>query len=130
MKKNYEKWIFQKRYINNERRRPKKYIEGGIYWAYLGENIGFEQDGQGKAYSRPILIVRGFSSGLIWCLPISHTCKNNKYYYPIKQDGVIGSILLSQIRSIDTLRLNNLLTVVSEKTLADIKRVLIDMIIN
>ena len=69
MKKNYEKWIFQKRYINNERKRPKKYIEGGIYWAYLGENIGFE-------------------------------------------------------------RLNNLLTVVSEKTLADIKRVLIDMIIN
>jgi hypothetical protein len=30
--------------------------EGGVYWCSFGENVGFEQNGSGDNFSRPILM--------------------------------------------------------------------------
>lgn len=116
--------------INNNRKRPKKYHEGGIYWVYFGENIGFEQDGRGEGFSRPALIVHGFHSGLVWCVPITHTDKVSQYYFPINLGRVQGCAILSQLRPVDTLRLSDLIDVVPDKTLAEVKQALSNIMLS
>ena len=129
MEKDYKRWMTQKARINNERQRPDKYIEGGIYWAYLGENVGREQDGRGSVYARPVLVLRGFGSDLAMCVPISHTMKKSQFYFPINIRKVRGSILLSQMRPLDTLRFNDLIATVPNKMLLDIKHAIAKMLL-
>ena len=77
-----------------------------------------------------MLILKGYSSELVHCLPISHTKKNNKLFYRIKFDQIDGSALLSQLRPIDTLRLSTLITDIPNEMLADIKRAVANLILS
>lgn len=122
MKKTYEEWMRRKRSINNRGIRIRDYREGNIYWAYLGENVGMEQDGGKKFFTRPVLVLKKLSFSIFICIPISSKDKIGKYYAPIQTDNVHGVLLFNQIRVIDTLRLGDLLDVISRRSLKKIKR--------
>jgi len=107
MKKDYKKWMAQKTPINNDKVRPF-FHEREIWFSSLGENVGFEQDGDKETYLRPVLIVRKFNNEIFWGVPLtkSNKQKDNRYYYSfcfIK--GIISLAVLSQIRLIDSKRL-------------------------
>ena len=36
-----------------------------------GKNIGFEQNGKGSNFVRPILVLRKFNSSIFWGLPLT-----------------------------------------------------------
>ena len=59
--KDYQEWMPIKATINNELRRPT-YRDGDIFWVCIGENVGFEQDGKGSLFARPVLVLKKFSS--------------------------------------------------------------------
>jgi mRNA interferase MazF len=105
-KKDYHLWIPQKVTIHNEKIRPR-FHEREIWFATLGENIGFEQDGRGASYLRPVVIVRKFNNEV--CLVVSLT-KNKKtgiHYFSFEYEtNIISTAILSQIRLIDAKRLN------------------------
>lgn len=122
MPKDYKRWTKTKAQINNAGKRPNRYTEGHIYWASIGENIGTEQDGDKKSFTRPVILVKGFSKSLVWCCPITSTRKNLSYYYPIKLKRVCGSIILSQLQRMDTLRVGDEIGKVDQKTLIKIKQ--------
>jgi len=42
-----------------------------IYWANIGENIGFEQNGKGDNFMRPLLIFKKFSNNIFFGIPLS-----------------------------------------------------------
>lgn len=97
--------------IHNEKVRPF-FHEREIWFSSLGENIGFEQDGSGESFMRPILILKKFNNEVIWILPFTRTNKKGKYYFSIssidnddKSDNRSSVIILSQIRLIDAKRL-------------------------
>ena len=46
-----------------------------IWWCSLGVNVGFEQDGKGKNFARPVLIFKKFNKEIFWALPISAKIK-------------------------------------------------------
>jgi mRNA interferase MazF len=81
------------------------YKEREIWWAALGSNIGYEEDGKSQKFSRPVVIVKGFSEQLIWVVPLSTTTNRGKYYHPLVSVSDKSVALLSQLRTIDTLRL-------------------------
>ena len=114
--------------INNTGERPNTYHEGGIYWTYLGDNIGMEQDGGREAFARPTLIVRGFSKELVFCVPISSKQKTGEYYFPIQTGKISGVLLLSQLRAIDTLRIGRHIADVSGDFLDHIKQIVSNII--
>ncbi len=43
-------------------RLPKFPKEGEVWMSNLGKNIGFEQNGGGNNFSRPILVVKKFNN--------------------------------------------------------------------
>ncbi|TAH33713.1 type II toxin-antitoxin system PemK/MazF family toxin [Candidatus Saccharibacteria bacterium] len=121
--KDYLHWTPIKADINNNLARLN-YNEGDIFWLSIGENIGFEQDGKGKLFARPVLIVRGFSRQLFWGIPLTSQKKEGKYYYTFRHlSGEESTAILSQLRAFDPARISGSSRFgrVSKETLQDIK---------
>ena len=123
MNKDYKVWMPVKARINNGGSCPRGYKEREIWYASIGENIGFEEEGKGKKFDRPVLILRGFSRHLCCVIPLSTTNKQGKFYYSF--DGNTGKIsvaLLSQVRVIDTMRLRHKIGIASKENFSEIKK--------
>jgi hypothetical protein len=60
MKKDFWKWHSKKEEIDEKDTRIF-FHEREIWFAHLGANVGFEQDGKGENFGRPVLIFRKFN---------------------------------------------------------------------
>lgn len=105
MNKDFDKWNGKKKEIHKDGEAPF-YNEREIWWCALGTNVGFEQDGTGKNFDRPIVVIRGFSKNIFLGLALTGKKREGKYYFYIgKVEGRDSSAILSQIRLIDSKRL-------------------------
>jgi len=94
-----------------------------VWWCSMGFNVGFEQDGKGEKYSRPVVVFKKFNNEVFLALPLSTKGKSTKFYFPIDLgDGLDRYAILSQIRLIDAKRLIDKIGVVSEKDFAELKK--------
>lgn len=105
MNNEYLEWHKQKIEINNLNNKHF-YHEGEVWWCILGKNIGNEQNGKNKNFSRPVLIIKKFNNEICWALPLTTTLKNNRYYFKINIKNIDVSIILSQLRIISSKRLS------------------------
>jgi mRNA interferase MazF len=81
--------------------------EREIYWANIGENIGFEQDGKGKDFMRPILIFRKYNNRLFLGIPLSTQPRNGSFFFNFQFVNTKESCaLLVQARTYDVKRLD------------------------
>ena len=106
MKKDFKKWHGQKQEVENE--RPRVFFDAREIWScYLGENIGFEQDGRGREFLRPVVVVKKFNNEVMWAIPLTRTKKRGKYYFSFSFDNEpdISTAILSQVRLVDAKRL-------------------------
>jgi len=123
MQKDYSEWTPLKKEINNINLRPKGCREREIWICNVGENIGFEEEGKGKEFTRPVLIMKVFNKFFCHIVPLSTTDKRGKFYFPF--DGKTGKTsvaLLSQSKAIDTARLSRKVGFIEEKEFLEIKR--------
>ena len=65
MKKDFEGWNEKKKKLHSKQSNLF-YHEREIWWCSLGVNIGFEQDGTGKNFDRPIIVIRGFNKNIFF----------------------------------------------------------------
>ena len=119
--KDYKIWHKIKRYLHNKKERPF-FHEGEVWFCSLGENVGFEQDGRGQNYLRPVIIVRKFNKEVCWGVPLTKNKKSGKYYFSFKLNNEISTAILSQLRLIDSKRLQYKIGGVSSKDSADIRK--------
>lgn len=104
--KDYKKWHNIKAQINNAIKRPY-FHEREIWFCHLGENVGFEEDGRGDNYFRPVIVFRKFNNEVFWAIPLTRTERMNKYYFEFSFGKKNKSIaILSQMRLIDAKRLS------------------------
>jgi len=114
MEKDFDKWHKVKRDIHKRETRPF-YHEREVWWCSVGENVGFEMDGKGEDFTRPVLIIKGFSKEVFLCVPITTKLKTGKYYADINfGDGEARKVILSQIRLIDGRRLQEKIITLDE----------------
>lgn len=121
MKKDFQNWNNKKTVLHNEKIRAN-FHEREIWFCNIGENIGFEQDGQGENFLRPALILKKFNNEVLWILPMTKNIKNGPYYFNFSfLKGVESSAILSQIRLVDAKRLQYKAGNISEKDFISIK---------
>lgn len=102
--KKFDAWNQVKKSVDNKKSVYTK--EGEIYYAYLGENIGYEQCGKGEKFLRPVVVLKRFGKDAILAIPLTSKVKTGKYYYHFIFTKEKQSVaLLSQIRFLDTRRL-------------------------
>lgn len=115
MKKDFGKWNNKKIIVNNTKSIPF-FHEREIWFSFLGVNVGFEQDGQGDDFQRPVVIIKKFNNEIFWAIPLSKTEKRGKYYFafPFNKE-IISVAILSQIKLIDAHRLAYKIGEIDEK---------------
>src|SRR3989344_39952 len=107
MRKDFKKWHSKKALINEKEKRPG-FREREIWWCAIGVNIGFEQDGGGKDFLRPVIVFKKFNNEIFWGIPLTHTKKNTEFYFQFTiEKGTSSTGILSQIRLIDASRLSH-----------------------
>lgn len=123
--KDFEGWTQVKQSIQEDSKIPPGYKEREIWWVRLGINIGDEEDGKGMHFSRPVLIIRGFSKYLVWIVPLTTNQKTGNYYYPTVVDGRPGAAILSQLRVLDTRRFVEKIGTLDPESFSELKSKLI-----
>ncbi|MCK9351842.1 MAG: type II toxin-antitoxin system PemK/MazF family toxin [Candidatus Paceibacterota bacterium] len=110
MKKDFQKWHTQKEKLNEKENRLFFHVRE-IWYCSLGANVGFETDGKGEDFLRPVVIVRKFNNEIFWAIPLTKSNKSiseksEKYYFSFSFVPEINSLaVLSQLRLVDASRL-------------------------
>ena len=104
--KKYDDWNKVKKQINSKE-VPITYKERDIFWANIGENIGFEQNGKGSDFMRPILVFRKFTNKMFLGVPLSTQLRDGSFFFQFQfLDDKRSTALLVQAKMFDVKRLD------------------------
>ncbi|OGE73984.1 MAG: hypothetical protein A3I07_04410 [Candidatus Doudnabacteria bacterium RIFCSPLOWO2_02_FULL_42_9] len=125
-KNDFDKWNEIKKRVHSQKifhhPFPK---EGEVWMSILGRNVGFEQNGGGNNFSRPILVIKKFNNQMFWIAPLSTKQKNLDFYYNfIDSDHRKVSVILAQLRLISVKRFKRKMYELSASKFENIKQIL------
>lgn len=126
MQKDFDKWNVEKKKVHaTSGDKPIYFREHEIWWCRLGANVGFEQDGKGKSFSRPVLVLKKFNQFVFWAIPLSTRLKPNRYYVPcVCSDGETRAAIISQLRLVSVGRLTDKIGFAEDDSMKEIKKVI------
>jgi mRNA interferase MazF len=125
MPKNFQNWTLVKENLQESPHatiKPVFFKEREVWWLSLGLNVGDEEDGKGERFERPIIIIKKFNNNLFWGCALSSKIKDNKYYIGFELLGIKRSVILSQLRVLDSKRLSEKVGMASEEDFKKIKK--------
>ena len=127
--KDFRAWNAKKSDLHENKPRIAFFNEKDVWFASLGSNIGFEQDGKGHDFLRPIVVLKKFNNETLWGVPLTSKNKAGKYYFSFKHGTTSSSTAnLSQMRLIDSKRLGYKVGTISEPDFQELKKRIIDLI--
>ena len=128
MKKDFQTWHKQKGDLHENKVRLH-FHERDVWFTSVGVNIGFEQDGKGEEFLRPVVIVKKFNNETLWGITLTSQKKTGKYYFTFGHDvDRTSTANLSQLRLIDSKRLKYQIGSISEKDFEELKKRIIDLV--
>lgn len=96
--------------------------EGEVWMSSIGKNIGFEQNGSGSNFSRPVLVVKKFNNHMFWCASLSTKQKKFDFYYNFTDPNEQKvSIILAQLKLVSVKRLKRKLYEIEPDTFRGIR---------
>jgi mRNA-degrading endonuclease toxin of MazEF toxin-antitoxin module len=116
-------WIKIKINLHDNKHTPVYFYEREIWFVHLGHNIGFEQNGKGNKFLRPVLIIKKYNKDLCTVVALTSSKKNGKYYMYIEgKEHASSTVILSQIKTISSRRLVYKKGMVSKDLFIEIKK--------
>lgn len=105
--KDFDRWNELKKKIEEKNESLKNFPkEGEVWMSDVGLNIGYEQNGSGDNFSRPMLIIKKFNNHMFWAVPLSTKQKNFDFYFNYTDpDGKKASVILAQMKLVSIKRL-------------------------
>lgn len=107
MEKRFTEWIDLKARLHLENAHVPHVNEGDIWWASLGENIGFEINGKSRLFSRPVIILKKMMYGFYFVIPTTTQIKDRPWLVPFRHNFVGMEACIHQARPIDYRRLSS-----------------------
>ncbi|MEK7142477.1 MAG: type II toxin-antitoxin system PemK/MazF family toxin [Patescibacteria group bacterium] len=127
MKKDFDKWNGVKTKTNQANDRVF-FHEREVWWCRIGVNVGYEQDGKGDNFARPIIIFKKFNNEVCWVIPLSTKIKKGKFYIPIELgDKTERVVIISQLRLIDAKRLYQKISILGGENYKKIQNAVISL---
>lgn len=129
MKKDFWNWHKKKEQINEIEKLPF-FHEREVWFCYMGVNVGFEQDGSGEEFLRPVIVFKKFNNQIFWGIPLTKAKigkkinkRSKKYYFNFNfAEGVTSTAILSQLKLIDAHRLSRHIRAISEADFIKLKK--------
>lgn len=127
--KSFDQWNNEKQKINKQHKLPL-FKEREVFYAQLGLNIGYEQDGVGNKFIRPVIVFKKFNNSLFWAIPLTSRIKTGKYYFEFSfLEEKKSCAILSQLRIIDARRLLNKIGMISKTDFMSLYKKMNDLLI-
>jgi len=105
--KDFDGWNELKKGLAGKKELPEFQVRD-VWWCSLGANLGFEEDGKGEDFRRPVLVLRKFNKNMFVGLPLTSRAKDNKFHYKLpkyRNDGRDSYVILSQVKLLSVNRL-------------------------
>ncbi len=121
--KDFDQWNDLKKQIDSRDDEPNKFPkEGEVWMSNLGINIGYEQNGSGDNFSRPVLVVKKFNNHMFWVTPLSTKQKKFDFYYNyLDPSNQKVSAILAQLKLMSVKRLKRKLYEIPSRLLEEMK---------
>lgn len=105
--KEYDRWNEIKKALQSSGNIPNYFPrEGEVWMSSIGKNVGYEQNGSGDNFSRPLLVVKKFNNHMFWCVPLSTKQKKFDFYFNFTDpNGEKVSAILAQMKLVSVKRL-------------------------
>ena len=118
--KKFDNWNEVKKQIDNKTKIsiPK---EREVYWACIGENIGFEQNGKSELFTRPVLVFKRFNKNIFFGVPLSTQIKDGNFFFTFTLNGELSNALLVQGKLFDIRRLEKKIGMISKDEFSQLK---------
>lgn len=95
-----DEWNEIKKTINKSQVTNKYPKECEVWMSSLGLNVGYEQNGVGNSFLRPVLIIKKVNNQIFWCIPLSTKQKKIDFYYNFTDpNGKRVSAIFAQIKT-------------------------------
>jgi len=122
----YDNWNQKKKEINEKKNLPS-FQERDIVFINMGNNIGYEEDGKGEDFLRPVLVLKRFNKEqFIGFAMTSKYHKQEKFYYKLKENSYV---ILSQVKTYSAKRIKYKTNhKVSRKTIDEVYRRFINLV--
>lgn len=127
MEEDFLNWHELKSVISDKEVSPL-FSEQEIWWCSIGLNVGVEQNGKNHLLERPVLVFKKFNKHMFWCLPMSSKYKFGDYYYNFIFQNESRTLLLSQLRLLNSKRLTRSMGKISDEKFNEIKMKIITII--
>ena len=119
--KKFNEWNSVKININ-KKNKLALFKSRDIFWANIGENVGFEQDGKGDDFTRPILIIKKFSKNIFFGVPLSTQAKEGSFFHTFTFiDEKLSTALLVQAKMYDVKRLDKKIGTINKEDFSILK---------
>lgn len=126
--KNFKDWFIEKDDLHENKVRAF-FHEREIWFSSIGLNIGFEQDGKHEKFLRPVIVVKKFNNEVCWAIPTTKKTKKGKHYFPFEyKGGEFTTAILSQLRLIDSKRLDYKIGFIKKSDFIKMKKRLISFL--
>ncbi|SMP89830.1 mRNA interferase MazF [Epsilonproteobacteria bacterium SCGC AD-311-C15] len=102
--------------------------ERDIFWAKLGQNVGFEQNGKGNEFTRPVIVLKKYSKNMLLAIPLSTTPRDGSFFFQFEFQNNISTALLVQNKLISSKRLAKKIGKIDKVNFEKLKEKLIDLI--
>lgn len=125
--KDFDNWSKEKKKIESNS-LGRNFSEREVWFIKMGLNVGYEQDGKGAEYLRPVVVLKKFNKKVFLGVPLTKTKKDLPFYHMFEFKNKKSTAILSQIRLFDTKRLKFRYGKVSQHDFKDIKTKLTELI--
>jgi mRNA interferase MazF len=107
MENDFDRWNKIKKRLARDAPLPPAFPKDGEVWmCSLGKNLGREQDGGSRDFSRPVLVVKKFNNEIFWVVPLSTKQKPLDFYFNYTDpSGAPVAAVLAQLRLVSINRL-------------------------
>ncbi len=113
MEKDFDRWNNEKKYTETKKSWPF-FRHRDIFWCKVGLNIGYEQDGKGTYFERPVLILRKLGAYTFIGIPITTKIKKGEIFCEFKlSNDEPRNAIVGQIRTFDSKRLTQRLDTIT-----------------
>lgn len=119
--KRFLEWIGLKERLHNATHKPPLVSEREIWWASVGENVGFEIDGKNSLFSRPVIIYKKLAHGFYFVIPTTTKSRKGTWYVSFKQRDREMIACLHQARAIDHRQLSSKIGTLDDNDFSEVK---------
>ncbi len=119
--KKFDEWNEVKKQVDT-RSNVIQFKEREVYWASVGENIGFEQNGKGADFSRPVLIIKKLNNHLFFGVPLSTQSRTGSFFFEFELlSNKTSTALLVQAKAYDVKRLDQKIGMIQKNDFEQLK---------